>query len=261
MRTRQGTTLQSLRAAKSFLDEHAAELAGVINTGARKRLDDAIAALDSHASEQTGNSLAAQGLTQKQRALRVVLLQDHMRAIARIATADLPNTPEFAPLRMPRGRPTPEKLAAAASGMAKVALQHLAVFTAAGLPDDFVDQLSTASESMVTALVDRTRTQSKRTGATIGLNAKLIEGRKVVGILDAFVRTALRGNLVLLGEWASGIHIRSLSTPAAPAPTAPVAPAATDPSTTTVPAHSATPTSAAVATVLAATDDLTKEAP
>src|SRR3569833_1010306 len=201
MRTKQGAMFQSLRAVRGFLDEHADKLAGVIQTGARKRLDDAIAALDTHKSDQEGSFIESQSLTQRQRSLRFSLLRDHMLAVARIAVADLPNTPEFRPLRMPRGRPPPEKLAAAASGMAQLAAKHADVFTAAGMPADFVAQLNTAAGAMLTALSDRTRTHGRRRGATAGLKARLSEGRKVVAILDAFVGTALKNDPALLANW------------------------------------------------------------
>jgi hypothetical protein len=146
MRTTQGTVFQSLRAIKGFLDEHADKLTSVLASGAYKRLEDIINSLDTHAADQTGSFIEGQSLTQRQRNLRTVLRRDHMAAIARIARADLPSTPEFRPLRMPRGRITPEKLAAAASGMAQVAARYTDTFTAAGLPADFVAQLNTAAD-------------------------------------------------------------------------------------------------------------------
>ena len=145
MQTKQGNRLQSLRSVQAFLDEYAGRLAGVVRTGARQRLDDAVTELSTHASEQTGSSLASQGATQKQRTLRAALLRDHMAPISRIAKSDLPQTPEIEPLRMPRGRPTHERLAAAALGMAKAATPFTGVFVAAGLPADFITQLESAA--------------------------------------------------------------------------------------------------------------------
>ena len=119
MQTAQGTMLESLRSVETFLDAHADKLGDVVKTGARQKLTEAIAALDVHASDQTGGALASQGATQKKLSLRQALLRDHMAKIARIAAADLPNVPELEPLRMPRGKPTVEKLAALAAGMAQ----------------------------------------------------------------------------------------------------------------------------------------------
>lgn len=219
MQTVQGSMLQSLRAVQGFLDEHAEQLAGVVQTGARKRLADAIAALDDHASTQTGSVLQARGLTQKQYALRATLLRDHMASIARIAQADLPATPEFHPLRMPRGRPTPERLAAAAAGMAQAAAPFADVFVRAGMPQDFVTQLTTAADDLVAAGAARTQTRGRGRGATLGLKQKLSEGRKVVAILDTFVRSALKDDPALLSNWNLVKRVRRQTGSTAPEPT------------------------------------------
>lgn len=245
MRTKQGTVFQSLRAVQGFLTEHADKLAGVVQTGAKKRLEDAIAALDTHASTQTGSFIDSQSLTQRQKSLRTVLRRDHMAPVARIARADLPNTPEFRPLRMPRGRITPEKFAAAASGMAQVAARYTDTFTAAGMPADFVDRLDDAADNMLNSLADRTRTRGRRRGATEGLREKLSEGRKVVAILDAFVSTALAGDPSLLADWKIIVRVpkttgRIVPTDAPPA-SGSVTPTPSEPAPVPVPAPAPAP--------------------
>ena len=124
MRTRQGSTLQSLRAVKAFIDTNADVLGTVVNTGACKRLDVIISALAEHAATQTGSNLASLGETQMQYMLRDVLLREHMAPIARIARVDLSVSPAIEALRMPRRKPGAERLAAAAYGMAKAAAPH-----------------------------------------------------------------------------------------------------------------------------------------
>jgi hypothetical protein len=193
--------LESLRSVEHFLDENADKLANVVNTGARQRLTAAITDLSAHASEQTGSNLAAQGATQKKEALRLALLRDHMAPIARIAAADIPNLPELSPLRMPRGKPTAEKLASYAYGMGAAAAPYTDTFTKAGLAADFVAQLSAAADAVVGVVANRTTSRGKRRGATDGLKARLTEGRKVVHILDALVKSALKDDPALLGNW------------------------------------------------------------
>ena len=201
MQTKQGHTLQSLRNVQTFLDDNAAALEAVVRTGARRRLDDAITQLATHASDQSASHLASKGSTRQQSALRTVLRRDHMSAIARIAKADLLNTPAIGPLRMPRGRPSMQRLAAAAYGMAKAAAPFEPVFVAAGLPAEFVAQLNAAADSMIAAVGNRAQSCGKRRGATKGLSTGLTEGRKVVHILDAFVKTTLANDLPLLANW------------------------------------------------------------
>lgn len=222
MQTAQGNMLQSLRSVQAFLEENAAKLTSVVNSGARQRLDDAIAELATHVSDQSGSHLASQGATQKQRVLRAALLRDHMGPVSRIARADLPQTPEIEPLRMPRGRPTVERLAAAAYGMAKAAMAHAPVFIAAGLPADFVAQLEAAADALVLSLNERSQSQGKRSGATKGLATRLAAGRRIVNVLDAFVQSALKNDPTLLANWNKVQRVQRVAVrPASPTVSAP----------------------------------------
>lgn len=225
MRTKQGSTLQSLRAAQTFLDTHAERLGGIVRTGARKDLDDAIIELTSHASAQTGSFLQSKGSTQQAIALRKALLRDHMAPIARIAAANLPSTPAVKPLRMPRGRPTAEQLAAAAEGMGDAAAPFAATFTRAGLPEDFVARLKAAAAAMLDALGDRTQSRGQIKGATTGLKGKLSDGRKIVRVLDSFVQIALQDDPALLAEWNVVKRVRLTPVRPVSAPSNPAQPA------------------------------------
>jgi hypothetical protein len=200
MQTAQGNMLLSLQNVQAFLEKNADRLDGVANTGARQRLDDAVVQLSTYV-DQTESGLAARGATQKQRSLRVVLLRDHMAPIARIARADLPRTPELTPLLMPRGRPTSARLAAAAYGMAKAAAPHASVFISNGLPADFIERLNGAARAMLTSLTERSQSRGRRKGATTGLKADLISARKIVHVLDAFVKSATKDDPALLANW------------------------------------------------------------
>jgi hypothetical protein len=232
MQTTQGSMLQSLRAVQAFLDQNAEPLASVVKTGARQQLADAIAVLSGHASDQTGSNLASQGATLKQRALREALLRDHMAPISRIARADLPVTPEVEPLRMPKGKPTVERLAAAAHGMAKAATRFTEVFVAAGLPLDFVAQLNAATDAMLATGTERMQRRGLRSGATQGLRQKLSAGRRIVHVLDAFVKSALKDDPSLLANWNVVKRVQKTTGRAAITVVPPVKP----PSTPTAPA-------------------------
>jgi hypothetical protein len=235
MQTIQGNMLQSLRTVQAFLEENAATLTDVVKTGARQRLDDAIAELSVHVTDQTGSALASQGATLKQHTLRRALLHDHMAPISRIARSDLPQTPEIEPLKMPRGRSTTEKLAAAAFGMAKAATPFAGVFIAAGLPADFVARLDAAADALVVSLSDRAQSRGKRSGATKGLKSQLASGRKIVHILDAFVKSALKDDPALLTNWNAVKRVRkftgraAVTTSAGTPPPAPMSPMSSAP--------------------------------
>jgi len=221
MQTKQGNMLRSLRAAESFLNDNAARLADVVNTGVRQELTDATTALAALVSDQSGHDLASQGATLNQRALRVTLIRDHMLPISRIARANLPQTPQIEPLRMPAGKPTAEILVAAATGMAKAALPYADVFIRAALPVDFIAQLEKAAQALLDSLNDREQSQGKRTGATTDLQAKLRDGRKIVHILDALVKSALKNEPGLLANWNAVKRVKLVPgrPPVTPTPT------------------------------------------
>ena len=245
MQTSQGSMLVSLLAVQAFLDQNALALTGVINTGARVQLTDAIAALSTHRSEQSANALASQGSTKSQQALRLVLMRDHMAPIARIARLNLPQTPAIEPLRMPRGRPSIPKLVAAAEGMAKAATPYASDFVASGMPADFTTQLTDAASALLASTADHATIRGKRTGATGSLKAQLSAGRKIVHVLDAFVQTALKDEPTLLSNWNSVKRVQRTGTGRS-APTTPAAAPTTTP--TTSPAAPATPAVAAPTT-------------
>jgi hypothetical protein len=245
MQTTQGSVLESLRAVQTFLNDNGDKLAGVVKTGARQQLDDAIVELTTHATEQQGNHLAAQGNTKKKRTLQLVLRRDHMAPIARIARAELPPTPEVEPLKMPRGRPTAERLVALADGMASAATPFADTFISAGLPTDFIARLNAATSAMVSAVDDRNQNRVKRGGATTGLKRKLGRARRIVHVLDAFVQTALKDDPELLKSWTMVKRVRRPSnrpaTQAIPPATPPVQPTASAASAAVTPAASPTP--------------------
>lgn len=242
MDTRQGTILQSLQDVQQFLERYADKLGNIPATGARTALDQLVAELSGHATDQTGGSLQAQGATQQYRALRAALLRDHMAPVAKIAQADLPNSPAIQPLRMPRGRPTAQRLATLANGMAQTATQYTDVFVRSGLPQDFAKQLTDAADAMIRALGTRNESRARRRGATTGLHTQLSRGRKIVAVLDTFVRSALVSDPVLLSHWDLVKRVRKTaggpivaSAPSTPAPDAPT-PSAPEPAAPAAPA-------------------------
>ena len=161
------------------------------------------------------------GATRKHQTLRRALMRDHMLPIARIAAADLPDTPEVQPLKMPAGRPSAQRLAAAAYGMAESAAKYPDVFTRATLPPDFPAQLTAAADAMIASIGDRTKSRLVHRGATMGLTTILGIGRKIVDVLDALVKSRLHDQPGLLAAWESAKRVKQAASRArvAEAPT------------------------------------------
>lgn len=246
MQTRQGAQLERLQAVQDFINKHADKLAAVIDTGARKELAGAIESLTEAQTTQTSGETNARGHTNKQRSLRDILLKDHMGAISRIARANLPPTPELEVFRMPRGRPTVNKLAAAAYGMANSAEPYAATFISAGMPTDFIARCKAAADDMVGARRKHRQSKGDRTRATQSLKDRLARGTHIVKILDSFVGAALRYDNDLRAEWNRAKRTRIITprpidstnpdTLPSSAPLAPTPPAA--PGAPTLPAPS-----------------------
>ena len=225
MQTKQGNMLQSLRNVDVFLDQNATQLAGVVQSDVRQRLTAAITSLQAQVSAQSEGSFGSKGATQKYQALRRALVRDHMMPIARIAAADLPDTPELHPLRMPRSGASVQRLAAAAYGMAETAQKYSEVFTQASLPADFAARLSAAADAVIASIGDRTKSRLVHRGATEGLKNSLAAGRRIVGVLDALVRSRLQDQPSLVAAWESAKRVTRVPSriiaSVTPAPVAP----------------------------------------
>ena len=101
-------------------------------------------------------------------------------------------------LAQPIGSESRDTSQGAANGMAKSAVPYTGVFIAAALPDDFVAQLTAATDAMLAFSKQRATNSNRRTGMTSGLGAKLKEARVIVRAVDAFVRSALKDGPILL---------------------------------------------------------------
>lgn len=156
-----------------------------------------------------------------------------MSLVSRIGRAKLPNTPEFANLKMPQGNPSTTRLIDAAYEMANSAQKNAPVFIAAGLPEDFAAQLKRAADAVIDARQQRSMSRASRLVATKALKAKLSAALKLVHVLDVMVKTAVKSDPTLLPGWNQVKRVSRITaygpiseSPASPTPTKPAAPAA-----------------------------------
>ena len=203
MNTTQAHVLASIRNAGGFLDEHAELFAAKIKPAFRTRLTKALTNLSATIAEQQGLTRKVKGSAKDRAALRIVLVDEHMAPIARVARLELPNNPSIAQFNMPRGKLSTEKLAAAASGMAEAALPFSDIFIAEALPEDFIKRLTDARDAMLASSTQRAAHSSGRKGATTGLRAQLKEARAIIHAMDALVKPVIKGDATLLATWKS----------------------------------------------------------
>lgn len=242
----QEVVLETLRRIQRFLEDNDAALGAVNQSSARKRLDETVTQIGSHAVAQVAGRRTAEGETAKQQALRLELRSDHMRPVAVIAGQKLREQPEFKLLRMPPWNVRGARLTAAARDMANAAEKYMDLFVQEGLPSDFVAQLRTAADELDQSIDVRGQGRGQRAGATVGLQAETKRARGLIRVLDSAVRPKLGTNDELLRQWQLASHIQRTrtsqkATPAGETSTA-AATTTTPSSTTAASAPSTAPT-------------------
>jgi len=208
MRTKEANQLEALRNVQAFLDEQRNRLPTIATSGARRQLDDALARLTQHADDQTSSAAWSRNCTKRYHALRRRLFRSHIVPIALIARTTRPPLSELAQFRIPRGKPTAQRLAAAAHAMAEAAAPHADTFVAAGMPDNFIAQLKGASDAMMAELEARAQEWARHRIATEALRAGISSARRIVQVLDAFVRSACELDVEMIAGWESVTHVR-----------------------------------------------------
>jgi len=208
MRTKEANQLEALRNVQAFLDEQRNHLPTIATSGARRQLDDALARLAQHADDQTSSAAWSRNCTKRYHALRRRLFRSHIIPIALIARTTRPPLSELAQFHIPRGKPTAQQLAAAAHAMAEAAAPHADTFIAAGMPEDFIDQMERASEAMMAELEARAQERARHRIATEALRAGINSARRIVMVLDAFVRSACELEVEMIAGWESATHVR-----------------------------------------------------
>lgn len=250
MNSRQRTEMVTLHGSQGVIDDHAAEIPGVANAGAKKELDSILAELDTHVTAQSQSTVAALAATQTHYAARRKLVYEHMASIVAVAKAKEAKVPELGVLRMPKQNARIQQVLTTAENMANAVAPHEAVFVTAGLPADFVKQLQDSAAATLASLNERDGNVAKLVGAGVGIRTLLAEGRRQVVVLDKLMQVALPSDSSLLATWRQVKRVPkpTVASSAAGAATAVAsavpAAAASAPSTATPPATGAAPAAA-----------------
>jgi hypothetical protein len=205
-----GYRLAALRAAQQFIADHADRLQDLHRTGASRRLDAILDDLSSLVAEQAAAKSGARSATQHLHALRQHLVEDHLGKIVRIARAELAETEGLVKFRLPRRNAPVELLVVAARGIAQAAEPHAEIFIAAGLPENFIDQLNEAADALSNTRTARTQIRAHLAGTTATIRKRLADGRRVTEVLDSFVRSATRDDDTLRVSWVAARTIEAL---------------------------------------------------
>ena len=218
MRTNEANQLEALRSVQAFLDEHQNRLPAIATSGMRRQLDDALARLAQHADDQTSSAAWSRNCTRRYHTARHRLLRSHIVPIALIARTTQPPLSTLEQFRIPHGKPTALQLAAAAHAMAEAAAPHADTFIAAGMPANFLEELERAIDAMMSELAARAQERARHRIATEALRTGIASARRMVQVLDAFVRSECELDAGMIGGWESVTHVRRSTHTAATSP-------------------------------------------
>ena len=234
MKSTQKQIIESYRRVQVFLTVN--PLPPPATYGAAKDLlDDVVARLTTHSGDQEATTRLGMAETQRQRTLRRLLREQHLRPIAEVANAALRDLPGIdKATRVPAAQLPTTKLLAAAAAFREAATPYEQVFVQHGLSADFLAQLDAAIEELQQAEQGHNRTKQRRVGAKTGIANEIVRGRMAVRMLSAFVTARFAGNVEVLAKWRSAkkvLHLNGPGSPSAvssgpvPAPTPTPAPA------------------------------------
>ena len=207
MRKRQVHVRDTLVRVQRFLDDNAAAFGPVNTSGARQALDAAAQQLTASAVAQREHAIGSTGETGKQRALRLALRTQFLRPIAKVASAELTEVPEFSSMRLPSKDLRGSALVTAAHVMANAAEPYKETFVGAGLRPDFLDGLRALAGELDASLGGRMDHVIARRASTIALRTQTSSGRAALRLLDAAVAQQIPDDQQLLAEWQAARRI------------------------------------------------------
>ena len=201
MQRKEQGVIQALDRVERFIDTNREVLVHVRSSGAYQNFSASRERVLEHMKAQNEHGRGARASVAAKALLRARLVEEHMRPIAVVARAHLPNAPELSAMAAPKAKEAYVRVVASGYGMARAAQLHEPVFLATGLPADFIQQLVAATDALQASLAARGERTGHRVRATAGLAAEGREARKHLRVLDTLVRAAGRGNEALLAEW------------------------------------------------------------
>ena len=226
MRNEDGRVLAALDRVQTFLDENRSALGTAVAPAVHEHVAATRAQLVASLTAQDGLARAVEEAVVGKKALRERLVREHLRPIAAVAVARLPEVGELNALRV-AARPTAlGALLTASGGVAESAGRHEAALVAAGRPSDFIAQLVGAADALRVAQNAQTQVIGRRVEASKALRNQARSARRTLRMVDTLVRVAISGDDPLLARWKHLRRVRGAGTsaPATEQPTAPDSP-------------------------------------
>lgn len=251
MQVKQKQVIEAYQRVQAFLLDNPVPAPGSYGEP-KTLLDEVVARLTAHSTDQLVGSRLGKADTQRQRVLRKVVREQHLRPIAKIANALLKDSPGIdRATRMPSQHITTTKLLGEAGAFRAAATPYEQTFVKGGRPTDFLARLDAVVEELRQAQLGKARNLGKSVGAKAGMEDEIVRGRQAVEMLDAIVTTTFVGNGELLAKWRRARRIRGASSGGN---TGGAVPIVTEPTTApaTVGGPATTPAAAPAAALVAA---------
>ena len=180
-------------------------------TAQKATLDDIVAKLGEHSTDQVAGRRMSRAETQRQKALRRTLREEHLAPIAQIARAMLSDKPGIEKaLRLPSASLSSLGLAAEADGMRAAAAQFADTFIQCGRADDFLAQLERAANEVRASVVGVATNTGQQIGASHGLKGEIKRARKAVDVIETIVRAAFGSKPEVMARWFAAKRIRAV---------------------------------------------------
>lgn len=207
MRKKRRNIQSSREALQQFIEAQPDKSAASAMDLLRRQLAEAIQVTESYIAAQAEGTQGALQATRTFHERREALLRQHMAPISHAARSVLA-TKDLGALRTPSTKASVGRLTAAARAMAKAAAPIADQLIAAGLPPDFLAQLAAAADAMVQPLAERAELEVLHKRGTKGIETSIEAAQDIVGMIDAFMRSAFADDPVLLAEWADAKRVR-----------------------------------------------------
>lgn len=210
MQAREKQQVEAYERVQDFLKDNPAP-AGISYGQPKQLLDEVVARLTDHRSNQVGGGRMGKAERKREKALTRSLRELHLSPISKIAKASLAQSPGIEKaLKMPDPQLSTTKLIAEAKAMRNAVAQYSPTFLAAGRPENFLEQLDAAIEELRGAVLGKARSVGTKAGAKKGISQQIKRGRSAVQMLDAIVMTAFASDQDTLAKWRIAKRIRAL---------------------------------------------------
>lgn len=219
MQARQKQVIEAYQRVQDFLAAN--PLPGGTGYGTPKELlDEVVARLTDHSTDQVAGGRLGRAETQRQKALRTSLRELHLKPISKIAKATLADEPGIdRALKIPAPQLSTTRLIAEAKAIRESVAQHEPTFVKNGRPADFLQRLDAAIEMLRQSFLGKGRNVGRKVGAKEGMAQEIQRGRDAVEMLDAIVTTSFVGQREVIARWKLAKRVQGVPGGGGPAAT------------------------------------------